>query len=275
MDRRSSTITALISFLVFIALEALCIVFIAKDGVIQRYKVMVGVRNVQSYIWSKGENFRYYNSLKQTNQELRDDNIRLIENIEKYRSIAASFVADSTMQAYKPEYDYIPAKVVKNTTNKVKNYIIIDKGSEDGVEEDMGVITPNGVVGYVHSVGKNYSLVGSLLDVNYTITATIKNNGTFGTLYWDGKNTKEATLSEIPVHTQFAIGDTITTNGYSAVFPAGIEIGRIKSSSINSGTSFDLKIDLFLNYSNLHFVYVVKNPNNREVTELIKKGEEM
>lgn len=241
----------------------------------QKYRVMVGVRNLQTRLWDKGESTRYYFSLKETNEALEEENIRLVKELEKYKIYTSMHISDSLIQAFNPDFEYIPATVVKNSTNRRHNYLIIDKGEAEGVKEEMGVITPSGVVGYIHSVGRHHSMVVSLLDVDNTITAIIRKSGTFGTFYWDGVNPKEAILSEIPIHTSFSVGDTVTTSGYSALYPKGIDLGVIKSYESIGGTSFDLTVSLFEDFSNLHHVYIVDNPNNLEFKNLIDKGDSL
>lgn len=275
MNRRTSTYTALVSLLVFILIEGLSLLLISHNGAMQKYKLMVGIRHLQSALWDKGESTRYYFSLKQTNEDLEAENIRLTRELEKYKKFATKHISDSVINAYNPEFEYIPAIVVKNSTNRQHNTIILDKGSKDGIKPDMGVITPSGVVGYVHSVGESHSLVVSFLDIDNTITAIIKKSGTFGTLRWKGNKTGEATLSEIPIHSSFSIGDTIVTSGFSAIYPKGIDLGVITSSESVGGTSFDLTISLFEDFSNLHYVYVVDNPNNLEFINFINKGDSL
>jgi rod shape-determining protein MreC len=275
MNRRSSTYTALVSLLVVLLIEGLSLLLVSRNGAIQRYRLMSGIRNIQSLIWDKGENARYFISLKETNRQLEEENIRLVKELEKYKSFAYKHTSDSVIQAYNPEFKYIPAIVIKNSTNRRHNYIILDKGEQDGVTQDMGIITPSGVVGYIHSVGKKHSLAVSFLDVDNTITAIIKKSGTFGTFSWNGRNIGEASLREIPIHSTFSIGDTITTSGYSAMYPKGIDLGVIKSSQSVGGTSFDLTVSLFEDFSNLHYVYIVDNPNNLEFKNFINKEENL
>lgn len=275
MRRRSSTNTALVSLLAFLLIEGLSVFLITHNGAMQRYRVMVGVRNFQTQLWKKGENTRYYFSLKETNEALKEENIRLLNELEKYKIYTSMHISDSLIQAFNPDFEYIPATVVKNSTNRRHNYLIIDKGEAEGIKEEMGVITPSGVVGYIHSVGRHHSMVISLLDVDNTITAIIRKSGTFGTFYWDGVNPKEAILSEIPIHTSFSVGDTVTTSGYSALYPKGIDLGIIKSYESIGGTCFDLTVSLFEDFSNLHHVYIVDNPNNLEFKNLIDKGDSL
>lgn len=275
MSRHTSTISALVSLVVFILLETVCLVLISRNGVIQKYKLMTAFRSLQTSIWERGGNLRHFISLKDVNRELSEENIRLLEELEQYKHFTSKHISDSLIHTYSPDFTYIPATVIKNNTNRQHNYLIIDKGAEDGVEADMGVITPSGVIGYTQSVGKHHALVVSFLDIDYTITALIKKNGTFGTLSWDGKRVNEALLREIPIHADFAVGDTITTSGYSALYPKGIDIGTVSSSANNGGTSYDLTISLFQDFSSLKHVYVVKNPNNAEFKKLIETGESL
>lgn len=275
MNRRTSINTALVSLVVFLLIEGLSAFLISRNESIQQYKLLTGIRAVQSRIWDATKNIRQYFSLRQVNESLEQENIRLVRELEKYKIFTSRYISDSLIQAYNPEFEYIPATVVKNNTNRRHNYIVLDKGSDDGIRTDMGVITPSGVVGYIQSVGKKHSLVSSFLDVDNTITAILKKSGTFGTINWDGKNPSEVTLSEIPIHTSFAIGDTVTTSGFSAIYPKGIDLGTIKSSKSAGGTSFDLTISLFENFSTLHHVYIVDNPNNIEFKNLINKGDSL
>lgn len=275
MRRRSSTNTALVSLLAFLLIEGLSVFLITHNGAMQRYRVMVGIRNFQTYLWKKGENTRYYISLKEKNEALEEENIRLLNELEKYKIYTSQHISDSLIQAFNPDFEYIPATVVKNSTNRRHNYLIVDKGEADGIREEMGVITPSGVVGYIHSVGKHHAMAVSFLDVDNTITAIIKKSGTFGTFRWNGVDPKEAILSEVPIHTPFSVGDTVTTSGYSAIYPKGIDLGVIKSYESIGGTSFDLTISLFENFSNLHHVYIVDNPNNLEFKNLINKGDSL
>lgn len=275
MDKRSSTITALVSLLVFILIESLSLFLISRNGIIQKYKLMVGVRAAQSFFWDRGESIRYFISLKKTNEELVKENLRLVKELEMYKSYTSSRISDSLIREYNPDFSYTPALVIKNSTNRQHNYIVIDRGSLDGIRPDMGVVTPSGVVGYVHSTGKRHSLVTSFLDTDYTITAILKKSGTFGTFSWRGGNIREAIISEIPIHTSFSIGDTVTTSGFSAVYPKGIDLGTIKSSRLIGGTSYDITVSLFEDYSTLHHVYVVDNPNNIEFKNLINQGDSL
>ena len=68
-----------------------------------------------------------------------------------------------------------------------RNNLIIDKGSVDGIKNEMGVISKNGIIGIVNSVSKNYSRVISILNQEIKINVRLKNNA-LGSMYWKGLN---------------------------------------------------------------------------------------
>lgn len=276
MNRRSPILNVIITLFSFLIIEGVCLILISYNGNIQRYKLMEGVRRVQSFFWQGGSDIRYYFSLKKTNQDLADENVRLANENTLYRSIINSHIKDSTFVIDSiPTFSFKKASIVRNSTDRQHNYIIIDKGSADGIMPDMGVITHKGIVGYVHSTGKHFSMVVSFLDINQSISALIKKNNTFGPLRWDGKSIDKAILSEIPLHTDFAVGDTIISSGFSAVYPPGIALGTIISSNLVDGINYDLTVNLFEDYSSLHYVFVVFNSSKDELSFLINQGEEL
>jgi rod shape-determining protein MreC len=89
-------------------------------------------------------------------------------------------------------------------------------------------------------------------------------DGTVGKAVWDGKNIEFLTLSGIPQSVKLKPLDTIVTSGYSSIFPENILVGRI--AKVESPTSY--KIWLSSKFSNLHFVYIVKDVANEERIQL-------
>lgn len=234
---------------------------------------MDGVRHFQSFFFARGSNIYSYLSLKENykslseeNNILRNDNARLNEIIKNHiinnEDSTFSFSNDSA------QYTYTQAKIIRNSVDNQHNYIIIDKGSDDGIEEDMGVITYNGIVGYVSAVGRNYSRVVSFLDINQNVSAIIKSSNTFGSLKWDGQHIDKAVLQDIPIHTIITKGDTVVTSGFSSTFPPNIPIGIIESSKMRDGINYQVTITLFENFRSLQNVYVVKNRDREEILSL-------
>src|SRR5690606_41051048 len=111
----------------------------------------------------------------------------------------------------------MPVEVINNSIVKSHNMITLNKGSRHGIEKGMGVISGNGVIGYVYKTSPNYSRVMSTLNQSTRINARIKHNEYFGTLTWNGKDPRFAQLNEIPKYIEINKGDTIETDGKSQI----------------------------------------------------------
>lgn len=164
---------------------------------------------------------------------------------------------------------FAPAKVIHHTTGFFHNYITIDIGSEQGIAPGMGVVTREGVVGKVKACSKNFATVTSLLHKDVYISAILKRTKTQGSVKWDGARPDEASLLYIPRHIKLKIGDTVVTSQYNAVFPEGILIGRVVSSSAKGSDSFHkATLKLSTDFKSLHHVYVIRHRLDKELDSL-------
>jgi rod shape-determining protein MreC len=124
----------------------------------------------------------------------------------------------------------------------------------------MGVITDNGVIGIVQQVSEHYSTVISLLNEKSNISAMIKRNKFFGSLRWDGADPSFATLYEIDKTVPIVKGDSVVTTTFSAIFPAGIFIGKVENVSAEAGSPFyKIRVKLDVQFGRVTHVYVVRN----------------
>ena len=169
-----------------------------------------------------------------------------------------------------PDLDYIPARVTRNLISGLNNHIILNKGSKDGVAEDMAVVSVQGIVGVVTIVTTNYSRVMPVLNTRYNPSCMI--NRFPGTLSWDGNDPRYATLSRLPSHTASSIGDTVVTSGYSETFPEGVPVGIVEDAfKQKNEESNSLKVRLFTDFSTLKEVFIISNPLLEELKK-IEKG---
>jgi len=177
------------------------------------------------------------------------------------------------------QYSWYPAQVIYNTVNDEKNYLQINRGSEQGVKDNMGVFSSNGgLVGTVVNVGSKYSTVMSLLHVQSKINVLIKKSQTTGTLSWDGKNPRLLTMTNVPKNDSMRVGDTILTGNYSLSFPPGKMVGRVaKILKDKSSTFLVLKIKPTAPFSVLQQVELVDNLSytiqNKQLEETRKNVE--
>ena len=205
-----------------------------------------------------------YFSLGKTNRQLLEENRRL-RNLLYNREQADSIQLDTATIAY----SLISAKVIKNSFANQDNYITINKGSKQGLKQDMGVITAEGILGIVEKTSNNYAVVQSILNTKSSINAKIKNSDHFGSLTWNTERFDQVQLEEIPRLVSLLVGDTIVTGAMSSIFPENIPIGVIKRFDLNASQSFySIDVELFNDMTNIKNVYIVENPNREEILEL-------
>ncbi len=76
-------------------------------------------------------------------------------------------------------------------------------------------------------------------------------------------------MKSIPNHVKIQLGDTIITNGYSTIFPAGINIGTIEDFKKNDKTgNQDITINLFTDFNNIKYAYIVNSEQSKEQINL-------
>ena len=131
-------------------------------------------------------------------------------------------------------------------------------------------MAPGGIAGIVINTTDSYSLVQSILSVNkIKINASLKKSGYFGTLTWRGDDSRMMHLSDVPKYVPLQVGDTIVTDGKSAIFPQGVMIGRVSGFEVDSKTGFwDIAVELSEKMGKLNKIYVVKNLKKAEVRKI-------
>ncbi len=226
-----------------------------RTSFINSSNVMVGSFYQQVNSWKS------YLSLHDANEKLATENVLLRQQIQNLLQADTSadsvYIADSIQQG---RYAFIVANVANNSVHQKSNYLTLDKGSADGVEKGMGVITSNGVVGIILQTSAHFSSVQSLLHPDTKISVTLDSSEVFGSLVWGSNiDPRFGMVRDIPNHVQVKKGEKVFTSGYS-LFPAGIHVGDIVETGIKSGESFlDLKIKLSTNFTNLNHVYIVRD----------------
>jgi rod shape-determining protein MreC len=256
------------NLIIFLILEGFSVYFLATRNSYHNARVLFGVRRVIQGVDERLSNAVSYLSLRDVNRSLSDENVTLKNSIERLvRSEASDFysVSDSV---YKQQYIHTSAEVIDNSINRQKNFFTINKGLKQGITKDMAVTTGNGVAGVIVGCSDNFSIAMSLLNLDFRLSTRIKSNGYYGSLSWDGRDYRNAILSEIPQHVQLSVGDTVETTGYSAIFPEGIMIGTISGFEKLGGDFYKITILLVTDFKKLRFVDVIGNMRKAEQLEL-------
>lgn len=273
MPKERSVVQDILTVAVFIILEVAAVLMLSHNNQIQRLWVARISHGFMARTWGATQSVSNYFSLKRQNDELALENDRLQKLVRGYEMAARQADPASKPVLADDGFNYIPATIIKSSVNTQHNYLIIDKGSEDGVVRNSGVITPKGVIGIVDAVSSHYSYAISFLNTELFISARLGNSGAVGPLAWDGTSSDRAILKEIPLQFKFAPGDTVYTSGYSTIFPPDIPIGVAGDSKIINGATNEIEVDLFQNHKALKYVTIVSNARAAEI-EAIEKQEE-
>ena len=265
--RKSNLITNIINAAIFIVLEVAALNMLSNNGPLQGIWFSRGAQNFMGAIWGGSQNIKDYFSLRSTNDLLSQENEALKMRVAELEAVASESGRDSVMK-FSDEFSFIPAEIVKISNNTQHNYIIVGKGSDDGVTEGSGVITGKGAIGVIDAVSPRFSYARSFKNHDMSISARIGREGSVGPLTWDGKSSAGAILSEIPHHMQFEMGDTVYTSGYSSIFPPDIPLGTIGKSKIVNGATYEINISLFEDFGALRYVILVNNLGKEEMKQL-------
>ena len=248
---------------VFIILETIAMSMLIQSHYYQSSRMAHSASNWSGKLLNGLNNSKEYFSLKEINGFLAEENASL-------KNLQAS--QHTIHQTPNNKYQFISARVIKNSYNKRNNFITLNKGSVHGIENGMGVCTKDGVVGIVRDVSKHFSTVMSVLNRNTVISTRLSKSNHFGELHWDGKSKDFAQLKSVEKYVPISVGDSLVTNSYSSIFPEGISIGTVNRFEREETENFyAIEVNLSVDFTKLHFVYVIKDALKAERVQLESK----
>jgi rod shape-determining protein MreC len=260
-------------FLLFLLLEILSLYFLVQHNYFQHSSAVSASNAFTGSLFRMRTDMVEYLDLKEQNKKLSDQIAFNLSHDQvsflMYTSRTDSF-NDTT---YKQHYEYLAARVIDNTVTERNNYLILDRGRLQGVEVDMGVVCTDGIVGIVREVSDNFCVVMSVLHKDAKISTSVKRDGTFGQLSWDGSDYQEATLVDLPIHSKVKNGDTLITSGLGDAFPEGVPVGTVKHFEMKSGEkNYTVDVKLSTDFRKVRHVFIVKNLMRNELNQLRAKA---
>lgn len=251
---------------IFILMEVAALNMIDHNAALQNIWLTRGAHRVMGALWGTSESIRYYFSLKKQNEALAQENFDLRQALLRSGKDPLAAPHDSSAGSF----SYIPAEISVISRNKQHNYMIIDKGYEDGIQPNSGIITGKGVVGIIDAVEKRHAYALTFMNTDVSISARLGTEGAVGPLVWDGVSSSGAILKEIPLQFKYEPGDTVYTSGYSSIFPSDIPLGVAGESRIINGATNEIKVRLLQDFTALRFVTVVHNNDLEEMEALLQ-----
>jgi rod shape-determining protein MreC len=150
----------------------------------------------------------------------------------------------------------VPARVLGEAGQRSGGGIKIDSGTEAGIDRDMVVISPDGLVGRVVDAERGYSRVKRLIDTGSKVSAMLSRTRSGGILRTTGGG--RLVMEWVPPKADVVPGDTVISSGYGLVIPKGIPIGQVRS-IVERPTEFSLSLEVvpFVNFNVLEEVFVL------------------
>jgi len=255
------------AFFLFIIFFITGVYLTVKNNSYQRSVTLNSSNEIVGTAYERLNVFKRYLNLGKVNDSLAAENAKLKTTLLALTTVDSAKdvkVIDTTTNQ---QYTYLAAKVVKNSITLRNNVMTINKGTIDGLETGMAVISPQkGVVGFIRDVSAHLATIQSLLHKDTKISVNIKKSNALGSLVWGDNNSdiRKAFIKEVPNHIKMNVGDTVVTSGFGK-FPAGILVGRLSKTNIATNDNFlSAELNLFNDFATLQYVYVIKNKLAKE-----------
>ena len=264
------------TFFTFLILQVVALWFLFNYNRFHRSKFLGVANELTGRINSQYNKVEDFFTLKEENSRvhrLNDSLLNLQASVYMKRDTSVRLVQDSVpfdTSGHYRRYYLRAATVVYNTVSSQKNYIQLNRGSNQGIKDNMAVVNSDGsAVGVIVIVSPNFCQAMSLLHVQNTVSASLKKTGDLGTIEWDGKDPRYLYLKKMPKTIEVKTGDTVLTSKVSFNFPPGYMIGTVAEVKLDNTTGmYLLKVKTAANFYNLQQVHIVENVEYEEQVKL-------
>lgn len=207
---------------------------------------------------------RYLRALDR-NHELRRENIRLSSKAARTRTVRQRNdelerllrLRDSSEAALRP------ARIITKDIFQKNNFLTLDVGRAEGVEEGMPVVHESGIVGTVVLVTDHYARVMPFVNTDFRVPGVVLPLRAEGIVRWDGERLDRLHLDHVVQTEPVEPGQRVVTSGHSNIFPPGRMVGTVDSVAAPPGRS---ELQIFLRpavpiYTISHAVVVLRAPD--------------
>lgn len=259
------------NFLLFLLLFGISLLFTIQSHSYHKSKFINSANFLTGGIYNSANNVSGYFNLKSQNHLLAEENRRLRSLLRNSGIETDSVFIDSL--TFGKSYRFFSANIIKNSYALNNNVLTLNKGTNDSIKQDFGVISSKGIIGIIDKTSGNYATVISILNTTNRISAQLKKSNHFGTLTWDGKDSKLTQLIDIPKIAPVSIGDTIVTSGRSSIFPKGVRVGIVEDFKLDQAENYyEINVRLFNDMTNIEHVYIIENTNKAEINNLLSNN---
>ena len=213
-------------------------------------------------------------AIRQQNTALEAENARMQAQIVELQQQLVEFEILSALLEFaraNPEHQYIGASIIGRDPSPFLNYIIINRGADDGLRRGMPVVTQNGLAGRVVQVTASAARVSLITDPVTRINVRVEPSRSAAVL--TGSITGDITLEQIPQDADVNPGNLILTSGLGGNYPANIIVGQITSVRSRENALFQsASVQPVTDFSDLSIVLVITNFEPVDFSPLITEG---
>jgi rod shape-determining protein MreC len=210
-------------------------------------------------------------TLRQQNSALEAENSRLQVQIVELQQQVTEAQLLSTLVDYERrhvENQYIAASVIARDVSPFMHYVIIDRGSDDGLRKGMPVITQQGLVGSIAAVTAGAARVQLINDPGSSINVILQQSDVEAVL--NGQITGEIELNMISQNATVQPGDLVLTSGLGGNYPANIVIGQVVTIRNEASSLFQTaSVQPAVDFSQLEIVLIIANFQSIDISPLI------
>lgn len=222
-------------------------------------------------VYSRRASLSEYLRLGEINDALSLENAQLRSQLPENYLLQRTDVDSIGDTLALARYTYRTAKVINASVNREKNFVLIDRGTDGGVTQDMGVISNGAIVGVVRSTSQHFSVVMPVLHADFKASVRLKRSGVVGSMIWPGGNPAVANVIEIPKNIPVEVGDTVITSGYSDYFPANLLAGTVIEINDEDNDFHLIRIQLGADFRKLDHVLVISDIFKEELQQLTQQ----
>ncbi len=267
----------------FFALVAVGLVILALSGYLTPVtRLVLGpLVNAQTWLSERFQAIQEFTTapsdlavLRAQISELEAENSRLqIQVIELQQQVQVAAVLSTLVDYARSRADnrYIAAAVIGYDTSPFLRYVIINRGSDDGLRRGMPIVTNQGLVGHIAAVTSSAARVQLITDPSSSINVHLQQADAEAVL--QGQITSEVTLEMVPQSANVEPGELIVTSGLGGNYPPNLVVGQVTSVRKRD---FDLfqsaAVQPAVDFARLEIVLVIINFKPVDVSPLIPSG---
>jgi len=253
---------------VLLVIAVLCVItarFTAHfTGGVLFNEILAPIQGGVMQIWYKiGNSFEYIAQSRQIraeNESLHDQiqELTLENNRLREYSLENGRLQDllGFKERYEGQYTLLGARIISRAPNAMSGMVVIDRGSQDGVQKNMVALSHAGLVGKVVAVGPSTAEVLLILDREGAAGAVIQETRTPGIIEGTEQGAGLLRMVSLPYDAQIQEGEMVVTSGMGGIFPPGIPIGNV-SSIEGSGTTKFAVIKPLVDFDRLEELFLI------------------